>query len=258
MYLPRLSTVGTDKGFFDNEYGYNDVDLNMPNCTDGCLKRASEIAGKKVKEEMFGKGATGNAKDWIKNCKWDSGSVIKEGSILDYDGTYGHVLTIERIVKQYSPTHCLCEISQSNYTRDKKLMERNYYQILTYDIQIGVKTNGVGLIPKGCIYNPYVNDKRVQRNTSRHQLEITYERLKARDSKGNWIEGRYIPMGIFNVDKSKKMVIDGIEYKAYELDTNVYACLVDGCYVDYEVDTKDYKVLYEEAQSKLDKIKGIL
>lgn len=243
MYLVRASREGTNEDFYANEYGYNNVDLNMPNCTDQCLKRNSEIANKNVKKEMF-TGATGNAKDWAKNCHWQNGKKIKVGATLVFNGTYGHVLTIEDIIEKYSDTHCKCLISQSNHTRKASVMEANFYQSLIYDIEIGKVTKGVGLIPTDCIYNPYVDDKRVERNTNKNQIEITYNRLKARHDNGDWYKGRYIPVGIYNVIQKAKKTIDNVEYDCVKLDNDCWCALVEGCYKLYnkEKPTQDDKL----------------
>jgi len=256
MYSYRLSREGTDRGFFDNKYGYNTEDYNMPNCTDYSIKRSCEIANKSVKTEMFGKGATGNAKSWLSTCKWQNGKKIEEGCIVVYDGQYGHVLIVEKILERYSDTHCKCQISQSNYTRNPSTMDSNYFQSLVYDIEIGEVTKGVNLVAIGCIYNPYKDDKRVSRN-KKHQVEITYDKLKIRDENGIF-NGLYAPMGVYNVIDTEERIIDGKAYKCVKLDDNNWVALVDGCYVEYNETEVDYKQMYESALQDLKKIKAIV
>ena len=154
MFTPRLTKEGMKDNpyWYSSEYNFSGESLKLPNCTCYCLGRSSEIAGRNVKREMF-PDLIPNATNWYSMCKWEHGSVPKLGAIAVWSGTVGHVAIVEKINKSGTIT-----VSQSNYEEKKNYNSANYFQTRTYNMTVGKKTQGVGLIFKGYIYNPYVED----------------------------------------------------------------------------------------------------
>lgn len=196
MFLERLIQTGMQ----DNPYWYSLTynwfakdDLWLPNCTNYCCGRSSEVCGKNVKLEI----PRGNAQTWYDASKWIGAKVPKVGAICVWGGgQYGHVGIVERINKDGTVV-----ISQSNYTRKSKAdMIANYFVIGTYKPMVGYITKGIGWKFLGYLYNPYVVDKRVNRDETRRQVEVTAERVRARKSPGgDAYKGQFIPMGIYNI-----------------------------------------------------------
>ena len=155
MFSPRL----TKAGIKDNPYWYSgdynfkdDPDLLLPNCTCYCLGRLSEIANKNCKKEAFPNGIP-HAKNWMSYCVWPQGNTPKLGAIAVWGGNLGHVATVEVIHPNGSIT-----VSQSNYQETKDYNSSNYFQTRVYTPVVGKKTDGVGLVFKGYIYNTYAED----------------------------------------------------------------------------------------------------
>lgn len=259
MYLTRFSREGIDgnKYYYEAPYNTENPSIQLSNCTCFSQGRGQELNlsdAKAIGSNAI--GTFGNAKTWYAKSSLPKGQEIKEGCIVVYDGNYGHVLVVEKILERYSDTHCLCIISQSNYVEDRSKNNPNYYQTLKYDIEMGVKTQGVGLIPIGCLY-PNQDDKRVSRDESKHQVEITYDKLRARTDLMEWHKGLYIPTGIYNVIKKERNEIDGVEYDVVKLDKNVWCALVDDCYIEYQKE-KEKATTYDDLLSDIRKIKEIV
>lgn len=255
MFLVRYSKEGLEgnKYYYTNPYNTEEARIQLPNCT--CFSQGSGQESGGLDPTPIGSknlGSFGNAKTWLDKSPLPKGRDIKEGCIVVYDGTYGHVLKVEKIIQRISDDHCICRISQSNYVEDNRTIDNpNYYQSLIYEIQIGEVTKGVGLVALGCLY-PEINDKRVERDKNKYQVEITYERMKARNNNMEWIKGMYIPLGIYNVIKKQEKEIEGIKYQCVKLDENVWCALVEDCYIEYEKDTS-YEALYKDLRAKVDK-----
>lgn len=154
IFVPRLTKEGmlNNPLWYSSEYNFSGESLKLPNCTCYCLGRSSEIAGKNVKREMF-PDVIPNATRWMELNKWEHGSTPKLGAIAVWQGTAGHVAIVEKINSTGTVT-----VSQSNYEEKKNYNSPNYFQTRTYKMEVGKKTSGVGLIFKGYIYNPYVEE----------------------------------------------------------------------------------------------------
>ena len=196
MFLERLSSSGMQ----DNPYWYSLTynwfakdDLWLPNCTAFSCGRSSSLCGLNVKNEI----PRGNAQTWYSTSKWAKSSTPKVGAIGVWGGgQYGHVGIVERVNADGTVL-----LSQSNYTRASKAsMIANYFVLGTYKCEVGKVTKGIGWTFLGFLINPYVDDKRVERNKHKDQIEVIEERVRARKSPNGEIhKGLFIPMGIYNV-----------------------------------------------------------
>lgn len=219
MILERLSSKGIDtspyyvpNGQFNTSPPYSDV--QMPNCTMYAFCRSYEICEATERFDIARKGGGfGNAKDWYKDSPLPKGSKIRVGSIAVFNGSYGHVAIVERVVDS---THAL--ISESQYDPDKTLRNYKYWQKRTVELVVGKATlSGVGEL-LGFIYLP-IKDIRTSRN-DKEQIEIIEEYVNVRTSANGTIktEGCYLPMGIYNVLNSKEA--DG--YVWYKIDSKAW------------------------------------
>ena len=80
-------------------------------------------------------------------------------------------------------------------------MNENYFQTKTVSLQAG-KSGTIGIPFLGYIYNPYVNDIRVKKDSKKSQVEVITNKIKARKNpslSGESYEGLYIPQGIYDI-----------------------------------------------------------
>lgn len=196
MFLERLSSSGMQGSKYWYSLDWNwfaKDDLWLPNCVAYSCGRSSEIAGRNVKNEI----SRHNAQNWYTEMKWQKSATPRVGAIAVWGGgKYGHVGIVERINNDGTVV-----ISQSNYTRkSKESMIANYFVLGTYKCEVGKVTKHIGWTFLGYLINPYVNDIRVKRDTSKHQIEVFEERVRARKSpNGEIYKGLFIPMGIYNI-----------------------------------------------------------
>ena len=100
-------------------------------------------------------------------------------------------------------------VSQSNYGS-------TFFETKEYVVNRGSKTSGVGFIYNGCLHNPYIRDIRVDRDTTKNQVEVLVDLLKLRKAaNGDVVEGLFAAPGIYNIIETKE---DG-EYTWAKLDT---------------------------------------
>ena len=212
MFLERLQNYGIDKSpyyIYKNDGGkFNPVpssksDTAMPNCTDYALCRGWEAseAPKPFPIALPTSTGFGNAKTWYDKTPLPKGKELKVGSIAVFDGTYGHVAFVERVIDK---THAL--ISQSQYDANKSLRNYKYFETREVELVVGKATlSGIGSLI-GFIYLP-INDIRVNRNSDKEQVEIIQQMVNVRTSPEGYVyrEGCYAPMGIYNVQDKKEV-----------------------------------------------------
>ena len=216
MFLERLSSKGIDtspyyvpNGQYNTSPPYSEV--QMPNCVMYAFCRTYEEteATERYDVARVG-GGFGNAKDWYSQSPLPKGSKMKTGAIACFDGTYGHVAIVERVIDS---NHAL--ISESQYDSDKSLRNYKYWQKRIVELEVGKATlSGVGAL-QGFLY-PSINDIRTSRN-NKPQIEILEEFVNVRSSAGGKIkvDGCYCPMGIYDVLNTKE--VDGFVW--YKIDS---------------------------------------
>lgn len=195
MFLERLVSTGMQGNPYWYSLDYNwfaKADLWLPNCTTFCCGRVSEECGKNVKAEV----PRGNASSWYDASKWVGSKTPKVGAIACFAGSLGHVAIVERINADGSVL-----LSQSNYNRGTTAERNaNYFQLVTTNLIPGKQASKVGLKFQGYLLNPYVVDKRVERDKSKRQVEVTMEKVRARKfAGGEAYTGLFIPIGVYNI-----------------------------------------------------------
>ena len=219
MYLERLTTAGMEtspyyvpNGKFNPVSKYDDT--QMPNCTRYCNCRANESLNAKSPQSIARVGGGfGNAKDWWNQSPLPKGYKLKNGCIAVFDGNYGHVAFVERVIDD---THAL--ISESQYDPDKNRRDYKYWQKRIVELVPGKATlAGVGKL-FGFLYLD-VNDIRTSRN-SQEQVEVidTFVNIRVKPEGDVFREGCFAPMGIYDVIQSKK--VNG--YMWYKLDDSCW------------------------------------
>lgn len=197
MFLERLVSTGMkgSKYWYDLTWNwFAKDDLWLPNCTNFACGRSSEVCGKNVKAYI----PRGNAQTWYADSKWVGSKKPKVGAIAVFSGgTYGHVAIVERVLDSSGKVI----LSQSNWNRGSAAQQNaNYFQLVTCTPVVGKVTSEIKLKFLGYLLNPYVTDKRVARDTSKWQVEVTMEKVRARKAaNGEAYSGLFIPMGIYNI-----------------------------------------------------------
>lgn len=214
MFLERLQNYGMeDSPYFvrDGKYNHYSSDNQLPNCTTYCMLRTYEATEAKepypVAQNNLGFPP---AKDWYRSSPLAKGSELKAGSIACFDGNFGHVAYVERVIDK---THAV--ISQSQYDSNKSLRNYKYFETREVELVVGKATlSGVGEL-QGFIYAP-INDIRVRRDSNKEQIEITQPMVNVRTAPNGYVymNGCYCPMGIYNVLSKQN---DGT-YTWYELE----------------------------------------
>lgn len=217
MYLERLSSSGLeDSPYFVPSGKFNTSpagsDIQMPNCTMYAFCRAYEATDASKRYDIARKGGGfGNANKWFSESPLPKGNKLKTGSIACFDGVYGHVAFVERVIDD---THAL--ISESQYDDDKSLRNYKYWNKRVVELEVGKATlNGVGPL-QGFLYLD-IDDKRTQIDGS-EQIEILEDYVNVRATPNGNIarKGCYAPMGVYNILSRRE--VDG--YMWYELDKN--------------------------------------
>lgn len=262
MYLERLVKWGieTSKYYVPlGPFNFNQPNDNtqMPNCTRYCNQRGNE-ACEAESPIAIGRvdGSFGNAKDWWFESPLPKGFILKPGSIAVFNGEYGHVAFVERVIDE---THAL--ITESQYDRNKALRNYKFWQKREVELVPNKATiEGVGPL-YGFLYLP-INDKRTIRDSSVEQVEIIQEMVNVRKTPNGELtmEGCYAPVGIYNV--LDKQNVEG--YIWFKLDENHWVREGDWTRY-YSIDTEDYKTLYyaeveknKILEDKLNQIKEIV
>jgi hypothetical protein len=171
------------------------------NCTTFCQGRSCEIAGQAVK--IFPKRSVGgfpDAKGWYDESDWVGSAEPVVGGVICWGAStdkYGHVAICERVLGQTSAGWKIL-VSQSNYGG-------TFFETKEYTVKKGAKTTGVGYVYNGCLHNPYINDVRASRDTTKNQVEVLVDKLKVRTTaNGDALEGRFTALGIYNVSEFKE------------------------------------------------------
>lgn len=214
MFLERLQNYGMEDSpyYVDGGlYNHYSKDNQLPNCTTYCMLRTYE-ATEATKPYPVAQNNLGfpKAKEWYKSSPLAKGSELKVGSIACFDGNFGHVAYVERVIDK---THAI--ISQSQYCSNKSIRDYRYFETREVELVVGKATlNGVGAL-QGFIYTP-INDIRVNRNYDKEQIEITEPYTNVRTYPNSYIhtKGCYAPMGIYNV---LSKIQDG-DYVWYEIE----------------------------------------
>ena len=252
MFLQRLHIFSDSNIYYIPGGKFNTFtgDVRMPNCTTYSFLRMQEMCEfEKVHNNLIRpEGGFGNAKTWYYTTTLPKGRELKEGSILCFDGNYGHVAVLESIDGN------TIKISQSQYDVDKELRNYKFWECRDVELVNGVpRLNGVGEFI-GCIYPP-IHDIRVQRNYQNEQIQITKQYVNARKSpNGELVNvGCYIPEGIYNVLSKQE---DG-EYMWYEIEKNHW--VRSGDWLEYfEVsDIASLKKENEDLKERLRKIEEL-
>ena len=260
MWQPRLSIFDDTNPYYDSKGQFNIYtgDVRMPNCTSYAYLRMQEEMEltKRNPYLIRGSGGFGNAKTWFNTTPLPKGYELKEGAICVFDGNAGHVAVAE--VKKGTNRAI---ISQSQYDSNKSLRNYKYWETREVDLIVGQSTlSGIGKLI-GYIYPP-INDIRVKKDNTKHQIEIIEDMVNVRKAPNGEIycKGLYAPKGIFNV--SKELFVDG--HKWFELEENHW--VREGEWLNnYDVANEEYyKNLYwnlvdenKTLKNKLEEIKKI-
>ena len=255
MWLRRINVFDYNNnpyykplGTFNIYSAYNSI--QMPNCTQYCFLRMHEASEQTERQSKWirASGGFGNAKTWYDTTTLPKGKELREGAIAVFDGNCGHVFYVEH---KLDDTHADLS-TESNFNENKSLRDWHFFNVRkNVELVVGKATlAGVGKLI-GYIYIP-IKDIRVQRDITKHQVEITEEMVNVRVKPNGEVfcKGLYAPTGIYNI-KSVEIVDN---YKWYELEKNHWVREGDWT-KEYEVDEKDYKALYKEAMAKLEKIR---
>lgn len=254
MILERLSSKGIDtspyykpNGKF-NSWASSD-EIQMPNCTMYAYLRSFEICNATEPFPIARNGlGFGNAKNWYSQSLLKKGSRLQDFSIAVFDGNFGHVAIVERVIDD---THAL--ISESQYDDDKSLRNYKYWQKREVELVVGKATlQGVGKL-LGFLYLP-TDDIRTIRDTNKEQVSINEEYVNVRGLPNSEVvrKGCYAPMGIYDVVEKKN---DG-EFDWFKIDKSCW--VRDGEWLTYyPIEDNELERLKEENR-QLRKDKEIL
>lgn len=205
MFAERLSSAGikNNKFWYDASYnkGAKSSGTMLPNCTTYCIGRSEEIANQAVKVfPNISVGGFYDAKEWYSKSDWVGSNEPVVGGILCWGASsdkYGHVAICERVLGNTGNGWKVL-VSQSNYGG-------TFFETKEYIVNRGVKTSGVGFIYNGCLHNPYINDIRVSRDTTKAQVEVLVDLVRIRkDANGDVVEGQFAAPGIYNIKETKE------------------------------------------------------
>lgn len=245
MYLERLTNAGIE----DSEYYVRSgADTDMPNCTRYAYDRAKESCQDLDLKIARASGGFGNAKTWYDTTTYPKGSKLRQGAIAVFDGTYGHVAYVERVIDD---THAI--VTQSNYNANKSLRNWWYWEKREYELVVGKAISGTGAL-KGFIYCP-INDIRVGRDISKNQVEVIAELVNVRKSpslNGDKYIGQFCPLGIYNVFEW----VDADGYTWAKLEENCYIACGEWAKV-YKVEDKEKAELIKENKALKEKLRKI-
>lgn len=238
MFLERKSKIGISESKYWNNTNYTKGSHKENGCTWYAHGRTLEVYQATSPLKMFVGRTTGGypvAREWYKDWLYKKGTAPKVAGVLVFEGgvnNFGHVAICEEIIRDYGNSWEVL-VSQSDWGGA-------YWSQKVITIKKGYKTNGYTANLKyiGCCYNPYVDDKRVARNTKQNQIEVLADMLSVRRTpNGVKYEGQFMPQGIFNV---LSFVKSG-NYTWAEVDKNMFCALNDGAGW-----TKTYLVKKEE------------
>lgn len=253
MYLERLSSQGIDTSEYYVPGGkYNTSpsgsDVQMPNCTMYAFCRGYEMSEATERFDLARVGGGfGNAKDWYRDSPLPKGEFLMKGSIACFDGKYGHVACVERVIDE---NHAL--ISESQYDPDKSLRNYKYWQKRIVELEVGKATlSGVGEL-QGFLYLPIKDNTTSRKNKA--QIEILEEYVNVRTSANGSIkvDGCYCPMGIYDVLNQKE--VDGWIW--YKIDSKSW--VREGDWLKYYPEENSLKEENEQLKADMKRIEEIV
>lgn len=96
-------------------------------------------------------------------------------------------------------------------------------------------------------YRPYVNIAPVERDESKHQIEVTIDNLNARKSPYGERYGVFMPKGYYDV--LEETVNNDVRWA--RVGTDLWCALLDDCYNEFlPISIEEYKSLYLEEHAK--------
>lgn len=241
MWLRRLQKAGVVapyNKYYDPTGKFNIYTgtTRMPNCTAYAYLRMEEAMRLELRNACLIKssGGFGNAKTWYDTTPLAKGKIIKEGAVAVFDGNCGHVCMVEKVI---SSTRAI--ISESQYDDNKSRRDYKYWQAREVDLIVGKSTiSGIGPLI-GFIYPP-VKDVRVNRDTTKNQIQVNDSYINVRTSPGlsaAKYDGCFCPDGTYNVlDKS-----DADGYTWYNIDSDCWIAGVSGVEYLPKEDVSEYK-----------------
>ena len=252
MFLTRLNIFEPDNPYYVQGGKFNtfSADVQMPNCTAYAYLRMEEMMElTEPNNYLISKdGGFPNAKNWYKTTPLPKGEQMREGSIAVFDGNYGHVAAVEKILDS---NHAI--ITQSQYDSNKARRDYKYWERRVAELTVGKATlAGIGKLI-GFIYPP-IADRRVKRDESKEQIEVIDDFVNVRDAANGKIKnaGCFCPAGIYNVLNSKEA--DGFVW--YKLDSKCW--VRDGDWlVHYPEPSNEVSELKREIASLTEKLKKI-
>ncbi len=256
MFLTRLNIFDSENPYYKEGGKFNSfsADVQMPNCTCYAYLRMEEMMELTEPNNYLISSAGGfpNAKNWFNSTSLPKGYVLREGSIAVFDGNYGHVCVVEKIIDS---NHAI--ITQSQYDSNKARRDYKYWEKRSAELTVGKATlAGVGKLI-GFIYPP-INDKRVARNEEKNQVGIIDDFVNVRESANGNIkdQGCYCPAGVYNVLNTKE--VDGFVW--YKLDNKCWVREGDWLvhYPKESDEIGELKRTIKSLQDKLSRIKEIL
>lgn len=201
MYLVRRSS----NGIRGNKYWYNhsfnrgaNTKFGLPNCICFAVGKFYEVYQGQEPMQMFKgrlKGGFPDAYECLDDWLWEIGTTLKVGSFAIFSNAknnYGHIGFIQDVESLGNGWYNIL-LEESHY-------QKIFWQRRWYKVKLNQYVSGLGLYFRGVCYHPYFVDKRVNRNTSKNQVEVLAEDLSARKSpNGEKYLGQAIPNGIYNI-----------------------------------------------------------
>lgn len=207
MFLERLNIFSDSNPYYRSKTfnkGLN-TDLDMPNCTQYVVCRTYEACEVDKPFVMFNgrqPGSYPNAKNFFSETILPKGYDIREGSIAVFDGNFGHVAFVEKVIDQ---NHAV--ITQSQYSSNKARRDYMYWEKREAELSVGKATiSGVGKLI-GFVYLPIREIRVTERNASVDQISVKEQYLNVRVAPEGELydRGCYLPMGLYNVIQTKEV-----------------------------------------------------
>lgn len=251
MWLPRINSKGmaNNKFWYDKYWNKGAGTVNgMANCTCCVIGLINENSGRDTPLSLFkppyqSPGAFPNAKDFMKYWKGETGTEPRIGSVVQWDGTLGHVAYVLD-TKDAGSKGAWVKVAQSNFGGV-------YFEVKEYYVKVGKVTEGVGLKYSGCCY-VNIEDMRTTRNKNLLQVEVLTDSLNARMTPNGIVySGRRVAQGIYTIFDR----MSAGDYVWAQLDNDTWIALndEDGWTRTYEIEKMSYDALmsaYEALSQK--------